>query len=112
MIAVIEGANDGRDFLIIPETFGQYTGAKDRNGRRIFEGDIVKTFLYTDDDNKNVYANCLTKYKATGFGLRYKGGWVYFYQPGGLEVIGNIHDTPELLGREKGLFDEEESENE
>ena len=77
-----------------PSTVGQYTGMKDKNGERIFEGDILRIVL-TDghEDGPIVWSDIDARY--------------HFESPDGcsygicewndLEVIGNIHDNPELL---------------
>lgn len=78
---------------IIPETVGQYTGLTDKNGTKIFEGDIVNLlysdfygqdrcgkFVYDDMTNTDIIFRIETSHA--------------------IEVIGNIHDNPELLGVE------------
>jgi len=89
-----------------PDTVGQYTGLKDRNGKRIFEGDIC---IWVDNDGE-YDANC--KYvvsweqEETGFYLQiYDNGedcGLDYFGDGrdGLEIIGNIYDNPELLNHE------------
>lgn len=80
-------------YAIDPSTVGQYTGLTDKNGKRIFEGDIfewgyagVKDFRYVI-----VYDAKLASF----VGERHFG----FVSLNGIdiEIIGNIHDNPELL---------------
>lgn len=87
---------------VIPETVGQYTGLKDKNGTKIFEGDVVSGHL---DD---LFPEDETRYKVIwddyGWHIRnstgtdtFEQGWARQY----FEVIGNIHDNPELIDKIK-----------
>lgn len=81
-------------FAVIPETVGQYTGLTDKNGVKIFEGDIVQAFDY-------IYVIMWDSVRAM-FYLRDPISRVsadfYNYFASDLIVIGNIYDNPELLG--------------
>ena len=110
-------------FEVIPKTVGQHTGLTDKNGKKIFEGDIIR---YSDSGEYEMYLEsleCPEEYD----GINFENMWTidevvygiainypafdlnrhdwevnglsnlsesgcYFY-----EVIGNIHDNPELL---------------
>ncbi len=100
----------GFGIQVAPETVGQYTGLPDKNGKRIFEGNIVK---FNDTSFGYSYIGFVCFHKGS-YCIQYKfinqdklhqigktTEWQDMHASGTItyeyEVIGNIHDNPELL---------------
>ena len=92
--------NQDDTMRVDPETIGQYTGLKDKNGKRIFEGDILQT--------GTIKGNVVWSEKRSEYCLLWKDygkrcdvlkspNLASFMIGRDIEVIGTIHDNPELL---------------
>jgi len=79
--------------LVIPETVGQYTDLKDKNGKEIYEGDILECVLGW----KYVVEWDGTAGRFIGYTLENERKIVYVDRDPASEIIGNIYDNPELL---------------
>ena len=107
-------ANDVAMEVVDPATVGQYTGLTDKNGKKIFDGDIIRFRKFRDEPNwVGVVKYEICSYIAKGWmPLAYEkrkgeklsfGGFevqILGIEKTTIEVIGNIHDNPELLREE------------
>lgn len=101
---------------VIPETVGQFTGLVDKNGKEIYEGDILRgdEYPYNCDGVDNYFVEIVWADNVCGFyrithkkpdstvsGISH-GNWSELDEEDikSFEVIGNIHDNPELLKEE------------
>lgn len=92
---------DVRGYQVIPETVGQYTGLTDRDGIKIYEGDVLR----------NVDNPIVDHLPFKVIWSKHHGAWFWWDEVGtdhlyqsvtnGCEVIGNIHDNAELMGVKK-----------
>ncbi len=91
----------GKYGRVDPETVSQYTGLTDKNGIKIFEGDIIRQYPEDPDDGYNYdYFEVGKVYwdqTQAQFLMATKRENVYMYICTWCEVIGNIYDNSELL---------------
>ena len=86
----------GLSETVDPETVGQYTGLTDKNGKKIFEGDIVEGADFTAEDGGHGVVSFVDgAFEVNGNNVT--GTFHENYYGREFEVIGNIHDNPELL---------------
>ena len=77
-------------YIVIPETIGQYTGLKDKNGTKIFAGDIVKRFLF---GKMCIYQIDYDNGLACFIGRAGMNFTAFYCDSEEFEVIGNIYDN-------------------
>lgn len=104
----------GTKCLYVDEnTVGQYTGFTDKNGQKIFDGDIIRA-ITLDTGEEQMAVVCFGNFIDENNGDDYIGFYIEFCGikttipqlameevKDHIEVIGNIHDNPELLGVEE-----------
>lgn len=113
------GTFDGKADPVDPETVGQFTGLKDKNGKRIFEGDLLRlppkdeweksnfaafeVFWHDNDacDQHIGWQIDLLHFQGALCGLDYYPIRFIPKWANRMEIIGNIYDNPELIGGAK-----------
>ena len=90
---IFDGGNKGA-VSILSETVGEYTGIKDRNGKEIYEGDVVCTSLLIPGEVK--WGDDIACFEVV-HSLGSRGLFGYIKEGPGVLVIGNVHENPDLL---------------
>lgn len=90
-------------YAVDPETVGQLTSMKDKKGADIYEGDILDdggVIEFRDDLNWDSGGSVHSGFFSTkGYEYKEDGCLAYHYQISEHEVVGNVSDNPELVGK-------------
>lgn len=102
----IVGGRFDEPIEVDPSTICQYTGLTDKNGKKIWENDIIRCYADTDDLGNDLFfyykvvwhENYHCWWLSEIYAKEKEDEFLYQYYSDDIEVIGNIFDNPELLG--------------
>lgn len=93
VVEEIKGGYNRHIYKIRPETIGQYSGVPDMDGKPIFENDIARYYAMAFP----VTGQIIFDTDKAAFIFKLSEGTISLSEHLYLEIIGNIHDNPELL---------------
>ena len=91
------------DFVVEEESVGEWTGLKDKNGKEIWEGDIVGfpiSLFYELDDDDDEFVTAKISFTYGSFAVIYRGGIEKIFLQDlcdEIEVVGNTYQNKEIL---------------
>lgn len=91
------GLQGGDWWHVIPATVGQFTGLRDKNGKEIYEGDVLRYTKVGGHSSRGIVKYVTEFARWEYWHTQQKQGFPVLSDHDNMEVIGNIYDNPELL---------------